>query len=372
MWPGSHFYAVAAAYVAAHLITIPNSSGHRVSLTPAVAGAAALLTNSPVVVLGAAGVALPIGWLAVRFRWGRRATDDLYAADAVGLVLFTGAFLGGRLALPGAEPSHPVVLAMFVGACALWFAIAVAIRARGSRLERLASGKLVLLRSLEDWPAYAALFSSAALFAVTEDAMGLWSIPLAGLPYLFSHLSLSRVQDTRRAYDQTIRALGAIPEASGHVADGHAARSGELAVAVGAELGLGSGTLRRLEYAALLHDIGRVVLGNPNVSLGDYSFADVSGWSAAIIAEAPYLESVATIVASQHQPYRKPGEERDPEIPVGSQIVRIVARYDSALDEEKSPLEAMELLHSGVAYDYDPQVVGALRRVLEQRGVIAA
>jgi HD-GYP domain-containing protein (c-di-GMP phosphodiesterase class II) len=37
-----------------------------------------------------------------------------------------------------------------------------------------------------------------------------------------------------------------------------------------------------------------------------------------------------------------------------------------------SPLEAIETLHRGAAYDYDPEVVGALRRVLERRAAIAA
>lgn len=370
-WPATEFVVVACAYVGAHVVTIPNSSGNRVPLIAAVAGAAALVTGSPAVVLGAAAVALPIGWVTVRLRWGTRVSRDLYPAEALGLVVFAAGFLGGLRALPDSQPSDPLVLSLFAGAGILWFLVAVIIRATFSRRTDAVAGRLLVLRALDDWPAYATLFASAALYAVTEDAMGLWSIPLAGLPYLFSHLSLSRVQDTRRAYDQTIKALGAIPEASGHVEVGHSSRTAELAVAIGAEMGLRSRALRRLEYAAVLHDIGRVVLGNPNVATGDYSFSDVAGWSAAIIAEARYLEPVAAIVASQHQPYRKPGEVRDPEIPVGSQIVRIAARYDSALDE-LSPLEAIELLHSGAAYDFDPQIVGALRHVLERRGAIAA
>jgi HD-GYP domain-containing protein (c-di-GMP phosphodiesterase class II) len=262
-----------------------------------------------------------------------------------------------------------VLTAFSVGAVA-WFVTAVTARTIWTRQGRRTARRLVFLRAIGDWPAYAALFSSAALYAVTVGPMGLWAVPLAGLPYIFSHLSLHRLGDTRRTYDQTIGALGAIPEASGHVSPGHSGRCADLAVAVGAEMGLGISELRRIEYAALLHDIGRVVLGNSAMAQREYSFSDVSGWSAAIISEARYLEPVATIVASQHEPYRRPGEERDSDVPLGSQIVRIVARYDTALDDGTSAVEACELLHRGAAYDYDPRVVMALRRVLERRGIL--
>ena len=371
-WPGPVAFVVAGAYLLAHVVTIPNSAGRRLSLTTAVASATALTTGSPVLVVAPAAAIVPLGWLAVRVRYGRRVTDDMFPAEPTGGLVFAGAFFGIVQFVGDFHPSHPLVLSAFGVAAVLWFGTAVLVRSAWSQQGRVVNRRLGRLRAVSDWPAYAALFSSSALFAVTIGPMGYWAIPLAGLPYLFSHLSLHRVQDTRRTYEQTIRALGAIPEAGGHVAPGHSNRTGDLAVAVGSEMGLGAAALRRIEYAALLHDIGRVVLANPSVAGGGYSRGDVSRWSAAIISEARYLEPVAAIVASQHQPYRKPGEERDHEVPIGSQILRVAARYDSALDDGTSPIEAVELLHQGVAYDYDPTVVMALRRVLERRGVIAA
>lgn len=371
-WPGLVFVWVAAAHVIGHIVTIPNPSGRRVSLSPAVAGAAALVTGSPVVVLGAAAAALPVGWALVRLRLGRRVASDMFPADPIGLTAFAAVYFGSLMVVSPQGVTHPLTLGIFGVSAGAWFCAAVLVRAAASQERLRVARRFVLLRVLADWPAYAALFASAALYAVTVGPMGPWSIPLAGLPYLFSHLSLDRVQDTRRTYDQTIRALGAMPEASGQVSIGHSARTADLAVAVGAEIGLGAMTLRRLEYAALLHDIGRVVLANPAVAQANYSSSDVAGWSAAIIAEARYLEPVAEIVASQHAPYRKPGEGRDEAVPVGSQVVRVVARYDSSLDGETAPSDAIELLHERLAYDYDPVIVTALRRVLERRGEIPA
>ncbi len=372
-WPGVAFALLVVAYLAAYVVTVPSSSGRRVSLSTAVAGATALASGgSLVLVLGPAAVALPAGLLIVHIRHGQRATSDMFPAEPVGMAAFASAFAAAVLVLPSTDPAHPAVLSVFAGAAVLGFFVTVLTRSLLSEQRRVVARRLVALRSFGDWPAYAAFFSSAALYAVTVTPMGVWSVPLSGLPYLFSHISLHRLQDTRRTYDQTIRALGAIPEAGGQVSVGHSARTADLSVAVGAEIGLGASDLRWLEYAALLHDIGQVVLANPAVARSDYSVDDVSGWSAAIIGEAKYLENVAGIVASQHSPYRREGQMRDLAVPRSSQLLRIASRYDRAISDGLSPVEAVELLHKGAAYDYDPELVKALRRVLQRRGAFAA
>jgi hypothetical protein len=371
---GWGFAVVAAIYAVAHLVMIPNPSGGSVSLLPAIAAAVALETHgSPVFVLGAAAVALPFGWLAVHLRHGRRMTDQMFPAEPAGLVVFGSLMAVASVVIPVDDPRGSVGLTAFGLGAVIWFLTVAVVRAVDSDQARLAPRRLVLVRALEDWPAYLALFSSGALYALTAPAMGWWwAVPLAGLPYAFSHVSLHRVQTTRRTYRQTIQALGSIAEAGGLVAVGHAERVADIAVAVGAELGLSAGMLQRLEFAALLHDLGRVVLANPAVAAGSYSLSDVSGWSAAIMSEARYLESVAEVVAAQHNPYRRPGEERDPHLPMASKILRVTAVYDGEMNNGLSPLEAIETLHRGAAYDYDPEVVGALRRVLERRAAIAA
>jgi HD-GYP domain-containing protein (c-di-GMP phosphodiesterase class II) len=303
---------------------------------------------------------------------GRRVVDQMFPAEPAGLVVFCIVGAVASVVIPTGRFGAALGLIVFGLGAVMWFLTAAVVRALYSRQARLAPRRLALVRALEDWPAYLALFSSGALYGLTSPAMGWWALPLAGLPYAFSHLSLHRVQTTRSTYRQTIQALGAIPEAGGLVAAGHAGRVADLAVGVGAEMGLSAAMLQRLEYAALLHDLGRVVLANPAVAAGSYSLSDVAGWSAAIMSEARYLESVAEVVAAQHHPYRRPGEERDPAHPLASKILRVTAAYDGEMNRGLSPLEAIETLHRGAAYDYDPEVVTALRRVLERRAAIAA
>jgi HD-GYP domain-containing protein (c-di-GMP phosphodiesterase class II) len=296
----------------------------------------------------------------------------MFPAEPVGIGLALVLALAGVAAMHPEATIGPMMLAIAAVASVLSFLVSVVVRARTSSQRRVVSAHLIELRGLGDWPAHAALYASAALYAVTVEAMGLWSLPLAGLPYVFTHISLQRVQDTRVTYDQTIRALGAIPEAGHQVAAGHSRRTADLAVAIGAEVGLRATALRELEYAALLHDIGRVVLSNPAVSGTEYTFTDVSEWSAAIIGEVRLLEPVSAIVALQHAPYRQEGQVRDPMVPRASQIVRIAAKYDSSLSDGLAPTVALEALHRGAAYDYDPDIVMSLRRVLERRGSLAA
>ena len=44
------------------------------------------------------------------------------------------------------------------------------------------------------------------------------------------------------------------------------------------------------------------------------------------------------------------------------------ALFTASMTRDISPLEAMEKLHRGSVYDYDPDVVAVLRRMLERRG----
>ena len=371
---GPWFAGAVCLYAAAHLVLFPNPSGRGVTLVPGAAAVIALGSNgSAVMVLGAAAVALPIGMAVVHLRFGRRTFDHVFPSEPLGLAAFGGVFAAGVTALRIEAEADAVGLLLLVAAGIVWFGVAAVARAVWSRQAETLPRHLLLSRALEDWPAYAALISSAALFQFTDEAVGIaWAAVLAGLPYGFSHISLHRVQATRRTYRQTIEALGKIPEAGGLVPPGTAERVADLSVATAAEAGLTGRMLARIEFAALLHDLGRVVLANPAIAAGDYGDRDVAGWSAAIISEARYLEPVAEVIAAEQEPYRRVGEVRDPGVPMSSQVVRAVAVYVAAMQGGMTPLEAMEVLHRGAAYDHDPQVVAALRRVLARRGVMAA
>ena len=363
----------AALLVIAHLVPVPHPSGRAGSLAPAViAGAAIVTAGSALVLLGAVGLAMAPAWVGVAIQRGRRDLDDLFPSTSICAVVFVAVYAAGSLAVhTGAGPGVGV-LVVLAAAGAAWYATAAAVWALLTSASRSGARRLVLLEALHDWPTFTALVASTALFTLTVGELGWWSVPLAGLPYAFSHVALHLVQVTRRTYDQTLVALGRIPEAAGHNDPGHAARTAALAIAVGDEMRLSPWMLRRIEGAAQLHDIGRVVLANPAVSSTGYSRSDVAGWSAAIIGEAPHLAQVAEVVVAQGMPYRRHGEHSGTRVPVEARVVAVAARYDATITSGAKPVEALEVLHRESVYDYDPEVVAALRRVLVDRGVVPA
>ncbi len=219
-----------------------------------------------------------------------------------------------------------------------------------------------------DLNVFVSLIATGALFALAYRRIGWWAFGVAVLPYLFAHSAFRRFQTIRRTYRQTIRALARIPEVAGLGTDGHADRTAELALAVGKDLSLSRTDIDDLEYAALMHDIGRITLTEPAILRVGYTDDDIARWGAEIISQAPYLEGIADHVRRLHEPYRKPGEQVDPTISVISKVVRATSAYDHLVSERKlSALQAIEVLHQGAAYDFDPAVVSALRRVLERK-----
>ena len=199
-----------------------------------------------------------------------------------------------------------------------------------------------------------------------------WALPIALLPYSFAHSAFRRFQETKVTYKQTIRALARIPEVSGLGIDGHADRTTDLATSIAKEMGLGPSQVESVEFAGLMHDIGRVSLNEPQVLRMGFTDEDIARWSSEIIAESPYLDRVADDVRHQYDPFRKPGEQDDPDVSPVSRIIKVAAAYDwNVHKDRRSPLESLEALHAGAAYDYDPEVVASLRRLLEGRGVLS-
>ncbi len=247
---------------------------------------------------------------------------------------------------------------MLLEAAAGWL-LAPGARGHGRRTAALAT--------LRDADVFTILVASGALFGLAFDAVSWWALAVALLPFVFARGSFRRFRDASEAYTQTMRALAQIPEVSGHTPAGHAGRTADLAVLVGTHLGLRPSQLRQVEYAALMHDIGRLALNEPSIIRQGYTESDIAVWGAEIVGEVSYLKTVADIVRRQQEPYRYPGVERSDELPVSSRIVRVASAYDVAVTEGITPLEALERLHRGSVYEYDPEIVSALRAVLTRR-----
>lgn len=225
------------------------------------------------------------------------------------------------------------------------------------------------LDAARDLSVFISLVAAGALFGIAFETIGWWALAVAALPYAFAHGAFRRYVDARQTYSQTMRSLARIPEVAGHSDPGHAARTADMAVGVAAELGLRPRDVDTVEYAALLHDIGRISLNEPSVLRMGFTDGDIARWGSEIVGETSYLAEVSDVVLRQHEPYRNPGVESNVDVPIAAKIVKVCSAYDESTHELGfSPLESMEKLHRGSVYDFDPEVVAVLRRLLERRG----
>jgi hypothetical protein len=366
------------ALALASMVNVPvSNSGNRFTVGLAVAAAVPMVLGpiDDVDLFGSIavyGLGLAIVW-ALRFSRGEKHSELLptlvrrFAGYVTYATVYSALRTGPFAELNGGwEDLFPFAVALLA-----WIAVEVFLRAM------LVVGKRELSRSylarslIHDLNVFLGLALTGGLFGELWPEIGWWALPIALLPYSFAHLAFQRFQETKTTYKQTIRALARIPEVSGLGVDGHADRTTDLAATIAKEIGLGPVEVEDVEYAGLMHDIGRVSLNEPQIVLHGFTNDDIARWSSEIIAESPYLSRVATHVRHQYEPYRKPGEQSDPEVSEVSRIVKVAAAYDWQVHLERlSPLQALEVLHAGAAYDYDPEVVASLRRILESRGVL--
>jgi HD superfamily phosphodiesterase len=357
----------------AQLGTVPAPSGERLFFGIAVATAVALLSPDMATATAVFSFGMAGSWavLAVHDR-ERVLHGSRFTAEVVALGAFTLAFYGVKAAfhLQLVEGDLPRLSAAVAGGLA-WYVVRAFMRALVGLERQDLSVRYLWLLALEDWAVILSLFTTGALFGFAWPSMGAWAVPVALLPYGFSHLAFVRYADTRRTYGQTIRALAQIPEVAGLAPVGHADRTASLALAMAQELGMHPHDVTDLEYAALMHDIGRITLNEPAILRAGYTDEDIARWGSQIIAEAPYLSRVAEFVKDQHRPYRQSGQHRDSSLSLASMVIKVASRFDQyAHEREWAAIDAIEALYRTSAYDHDPEVIVSLRRVLEHRGLL--
>lgn len=356
-------------------IRVPASSGNRLSLSFAVAAALPFvvrdgLDHVDMVGVGAILVGGALASWAVDSLRGRDAVQSLNAAFrraiGAGVYMVVMRFVPPVLMDAGLEDDATKLLGFVVGA-GIWFLIEVFLWAFVTFGRRRISRRYLWLLAVKDWMVALSLLATGALFGFAHSRMNvIAAVIVVAVPYAFAHLAFHRYQDSRSTYWQTIRALSRIPEVAGLSPDGHGDRTSGMAVLVGQRLGMSPDEVEDIRFAAMMHDIGRVTLNEPNVIKMGFTEEDIARWGAEIIAESPYLDQIADLVRQQHHPYRRPGESRDHDLPMASKVIKATSAYDHATTELGfSKLEALEVLHRGAAYDYDPDVVEALREIVE-------
>ena len=193
----------------------------------------------------------------------------------------------------------------------------------------------------------------------------------------------------RQHYDETVQARVEALAAAMDMRDSRTARHSEdvvvLARRVGMLLDLGPASLLELEFAARLHDVGKIQVPDAVLNKAgplEAHETDVirchAAWGSETLARVPGLEAVATIVRFHHERWDGSGYPDGLEgarIPLASRIIAVCDSYgamtvDRPYRRAMDPHAAFLEIQAGAGYQYDPAVVDALVEVLVAAGEI--
>ncbi|PIS47199.1 MAG: hypothetical protein COT17_04725 [Elusimicrobia bacterium CG08_land_8_20_14_0_20_51_18] len=182
-------------------------------------------------------------------------------------------------------------------------------------------------------------------------------------------------------YLEMVQTLARIIDAKDSYTGDHASRARERAVRLAKELNMPEQMIRYVEYAALLHDIGKIgidarILLKPgkltNEEYSEIKKHPVIGYQ--ILAPIDFLAPVAQMVLYHQEWYNGMGYPeglKGEEIPFGSRIVAAIDAWDAMRSDRPyrkalSREIAVEELKKGAEKQFDPKVVEAFLRMEEK------
>ena len=189
--------------------------------------------------------------------------------------------------------------------------------------------------------------------------------------------------EIEKSYFMTMKALAAAVEEKDRYTRGHSERVKTYAVELARRLGLSSETISTIEYACVLHDIGKI--GIPDViihkdrDLTEEEYQQIKEHPAKgekIIRVIPFLEPAQPIIRHHHERFDGTGypdgiEGKD--IELGARIIAIADTYDAMTTDRpyRGPLSqdhTIAVLKEQKGKQFDPELVDIFVRYLLDQG----
>jgi len=180
----------------------------------------------------------------------------------------------------------------------------------------------------------------------------------------------------RESHNETVQMLIRALEAKDRYTAGHVERVAEYAQYVGDEMHFGPARMERLRFAALMHDIGKLVVPNHLLNkpgkLTEDEFARIKSHekvSVQMLSQVEFLRPIAGVAHSDNTRF----DPDDPDHPIEPYIVMIADAYD-AMTSTRSyrkalPQEvAFKELRDQAGIQFHPACVEALIAAIEARG----
>ena len=168
---------------------------------------------------------------------------------------------------------------------------------------------------------------------------GVWTIALFIIPLFLARYSFQLYLDMRETHINTVAALTSAIDASDPFTHGHSFRVSRYAMRIAREMGMSSKELETLEYASLLHDIGKIAIQNDILlkvgPLTDEEWASLRSHpdiGADIVEQLKFLKVAVEVIRCHHERPDGTGYPRglkEDEIPMQAHIINVVDAFDA-------------------------------------------
>src|SRR5262245_3996808 len=205
--------------------------------------------------------------------------------------------------------------------------------------------------------------------------LGAIVVPLLVAPILIARSTFASYLELRAAQEQTIETLILALEAKDRYTAGHAQRVAMFCAYVGEELDFGPGRMERLRYAALMHDIGKLIVPNQLLNkpgrLTESEFERVrrhEGVSVELLRRIEFLAPIAGDTTTEAANAAARGEGL-----VEPAIIHVADAFDAMTSTRSyrkalSQDTAFDELRKGSGTQFNAGCVDALIRAIEDRG----
>jgi HD-GYP domain-containing protein (c-di-GMP phosphodiesterase class II) len=334
----------------------------------------------PILVAGAGFLsivpdAIEGGW--ARDRWVARVADSWFC---LGPAIVLALLAPGEVSLEHAD-AYALALAAFLVLDLGWVSL------RNALIDRLP-----VMDALRDWGGTARvdllLAPVALMFALpaeSDPVVLLGLAPLIWMLVLFARDRQARYAsalELQRAYRGTVTLLADVVECDDPYTAAHSRSIVDLSQATAEKLGVPREERHRLEFAALLHDIGKIaipkeILNKPS-SLNEAEFELIRTHTIEgqfmLDRVGGLLGEIGEIVRSGHERWDGTGYPdglAGEDIPLSARIVFACDAYsamttDRAYRRARSSEEALAELARNAGTQFDPSVVSALAGVIEE------
>ena len=229
-----------------------------------------------------------------------------------------------------------------------------------------------------------------AMFTSLDDAFVLLLVlPVVGLLYIFAHerqRGLNSALQLRNAYLGTTILLGDLIEDDDEYTGIHSKTVVSLSLQVADELGLSGPERRRTEFAALLHDVGKIAVSKEIINKpGPLSSSEREVMQTHTIEGermlqrvGGFLDEVGRIVRASHERWDGSGYPdglKGEEIPIEARVVSCCDAFNAmtttrAYRTALSVDVALEEIRRNSGTQFDPRVAAVLLRLVEQGAII--